>query len=187
MSSLHIEAILSEQHLNKVAAAKDIEFVSQFGSEHRRREALAWRAIVRREVGSGCNITYDEWGAPVVDTPNTYISVSHCDKFVAVIIADTPCAVDIESVGRNFERVAERYIGEKERQLCSDELWFAKVWCAKEALYKYHRIGGIDFIEDIKIVSYDATSQLIVAELPDHKDIVVRVAEHEGCIVASIG
>lgn len=187
MSSLHIVAIASEEQLRQGACAEDVEAVSHFASEHRRREALAWRAVVRQQLGTRCHIAYDEWGAPVVDTPDTHIGVSHCDKFVAVIISDTPCAVDIESCERNFANVAARYMTDRERQICSDSDWEAMVWCAKEALYKYHRKGGLDFRGDVKIVSYDATSQLIVATLPDHDTIAVRVAKHEGHIVASIG
>ena len=186
MSSLFVEQIASEEALRQGAEAEDWEVASRFGSEHRRCEALAWRAIVRRELGADCRISYDEWGAPVVDSANTHISVSHCDKFVAVIISDHPCAVDIESLDRNFVRIAERYMSQEESQLCSDERWCAMVWCAKEALYKLYRKGGIDFLRDIKILSYDTASQSIEASLPDRKGITVKIDQRDGYIVARI-
>ena len=187
MVSLHIEPIASEATLRQSAVEEDLAVASCFASEHRRCEALAWRGVVRRELGNDCHISYDRWGAPVVDIPNTHIGISHCDRFVAVIISDAPCAVDIESAERNFERVAERYISHEERNICSEKEWLAMVWCAKEALYKLYRKGGIDFIRDIKILSYDTASQSIEASLPDRKGVAVKIEQREGYIVASIG
>ena len=187
MSSLYIVPIASEEELRREAAAEDLEVVAHFASEHRRREALAWRGVVRRELGNDCKIGYDEWGAPTVDTAECEISVSHCDKFVAVLISDSPCGVDIESLDRNFGRIASRYMSDEEKSLCSDERWSAIVWSAKEALYKLHRKGGIDFIRDIKILSYDTASQSIEASLPDRKGVAVKIEQREGYIVASIG
>lgn len=187
MSSLFIEPIASEEVLRESATCEELNEVARFTAEHRRREVLAWRSIVRRKMGESCKIGHDEWGAPIVDTPNRYIGVSHSKEFVAVIISDEPCAVDIESPDRNFEGVAERYMSNEERKLCCEDGWPAKVWCAKEALYKLYRKGGIDFIEDIKISGYDSDSQIIEASLPDRKHIVVRIEHGDGYIVASIG
>ena len=186
MSSLYIVPIASEEELRREAAAEDLEVVAHFASEHRRREALAWRGVVRHELGNDCKIGYDECGAPIVDTAECEISVSHCDKFVAVLISDRHCGVDIESLDRNFARIASRYMSDEEKSLCSDERWSAMAWSAKEALYKLHRKGGIDFLKDIKIVSYDATSQLIKATIP-YRCVEVQITQHEGYIVASIG
>ena len=186
MSSLYIVPIASEEELRREAVAEDLEVVAHFASEHRRREALAWRGVVRRELGSDCKIGYDEWGAPTVDTAECEISVSHCDKFVAVLISDRHCGVDIESLDRNFARIASRYMSDEEKALSADKDWAAMAWSAKEALYKLHRKGGIDFLKDIKIESYDATSQLIKATIP-YRCVEVQITQHEGYIVASIG
>lgn len=165
MSRVFIEPIPSEEELQCSATAEDIAIVEQFGSEHRRREALAWRKIVRRELGSDCKIGYDEWGAPVVSLPNTYIGVSHSREQVAVIIGSTPCAIDIEERGRNFNGVAERFATAEERALSNEEYWLAKLWCAKEALYKYHRKGGVEIREDIKILGCNANSTSLQASV----------------------
>ena len=184
MSSLFVEPIASEEVLRQGAAPEDLELVARFTSEHRRCEALAWRGVVRRELGNDCKIGYDEWGAPTVDTVGRYISISHCDKFVAVLISDRPCGVDIESCNRNFERVASRYMSQTEMVLSADKDWAAMVWSAKEALYKLHRKGGIDFLKDIKVVSYDTTSQLIKALLPNAECVEVEIEKRGDYIIA---
>ena len=165
MSRVFIEPIPSEEELLQTAAAEDIAIVEQFGSAHRRREVLAWRAIVRRELGGDCKIGYDEWGAPEVSLPEIYISVSHSREVVAVIIGSKPCAIDIEECGRNFNGVAERFATAEERALSNEEDWLAKLWCAKEALYKYYRKGEVEIREDIKILGYNADSTSLQASV----------------------
>ena len=187
MVRLFIEPIATEEALREGATAEDRAIVEAFSSAHRRREVLAWRSIVRRELGSDCAIGYDEWGAPVVGNSDTHIGVSHCRDLVAVVISDSPCAVDVEERSRNFEGVSARYMTEQERAFASEEDWAAKVWCAKEALYKYYRRGNLDLKSEISIVGYSPTSQLIEAQLPNglHKEVKVEVrGEH---IVATIG
>ena len=165
MSRVFIEPIPSEEELLQTATAEEIAIVEQFGSAHRRREVLAWRAIVRRELGGDCKIGYDEWGAPEVSLPEIYISVSHSREVVAVIIGSEPCAIDIEECERNFGVVAERFTTAQERTLSNEEDWLAKLWCAKEALYKYYRKGGVEISEDIKILGYNADSTSLQASV----------------------
>ena len=167
------------------ATAEDLAIVARFSSEHRRREVLAWRSVVRRELGNDCTIGYDEWGAPIVGTPNTHIGISHCRDLVAVIISDAPCAIDIEERGRNFERVWERYMTSEEQALSADTDWLAKVWCAKEALYKYYRKGGVDIRKDIKILGYKADSESLQATIFDTR-LEVKVESQGDYIVATI-
>lgn len=132
----------------------------------RGREYLAWRAIVRREIGRDAAIAYNSAGAPVLANYPLHISVSHCrgrvadcreqadgaernsghvdeagqigeQVRVAVAISDAPCAVDIESVARDFQRAMPRYLSFSEQQLSAHPLFPAIAWCAKETLFKY--------------------------------------------------
>lgn len=185
MVRLFIEPIATEEALREGATAEDKAFVEAFSSAHRRREVLAWRSIVRRELGNDCAIGYDEWGAPVVGNSDTHIGVSHCRDLVAVVISDSPCAVDVEERSRNFEGVSARYMTDKERALSADTDWLAKVWCAKEALYKYYRKGGVEIREDIKILGYDADSKILQAAIFDTR-LEVKVESQGDYIVATI-
>lgn len=184
MHSIFIEPILPIEQLLPISTQEDIDLVSQFKSEHRRREALAWRAIVRRELGEACSIAYDECGAPVVDVEGRHIAVSHCDKFVAVVISAVACGVDIEHTKRNFARVADRYMSSSEMTLSSDENWLAKVWSAKEAIFKLRRGEQLDLKSDISIIGYDEESQHLVAQLSSGSRIVVQIEMRGDYVVA---
>ena len=72
-SRIVIERIATEEALRATATAADLAVVEQYGSASRRCESLAWRAVVREELGAEVAIAYDEYGAPVVDIPNIYI------------------------------------------------------------------------------------------------------------------
>lgn len=155
--------------------AEDVASASRFQREARRAEHLSWRRIVRRELGRGVHINYNDVGAPIVDIPNIYISVAHTsERWVAVAIADSRVGVDIECVERGFERVASRYISKEELALSDHLHWGAMVWSAKEAIYKLWGRRGVDLLVDMHIVGYDASQSVAYAVLGD--DAKVRVA-----------
>ena len=183
-SRVVIEPIASEETLRASAVTEDVAFVEQFTSASRRCEVLAWRAIVRRELGCDVDISHDEYGAPTVDTPNTYISVSHSRDRVAVQFADGACAVDIESVERDFRRVATRYLTCEEQQLAEQYDLYAEMWSAKEALYKYYKKGGLDFVRDVAIKEYK--EGILYCSILDGEPIEVKVKRANGLVMAVI-
>ncbi|MEG1884977.1 MAG: 4'-phosphopantetheinyl transferase superfamily protein [Alistipes sp.] len=159
-NKLIIEPIYSLCEVQNLVPERDWLLSQAFGSEQRRREFLSWRAVVYRELGA-VELAYNAVGAPVVEHSNVYIGVSHCRGRVAVCISDKPCAVDIEQTKRNFRRVASRYISEQEQTLSDDPLLPAVVWCAKECLYKYAGLAGLDFLRDIRVTQLDLKSGTI--------------------------
>ena len=163
--------------------AEDVASASRFQNERRRNEHLAWRRVVRRELGRGVTISYNEVGAPQVDTPNTYISVAHGAGCVAVAISDQRIGVDIESTERNFGKVSSRYMSNVEQQLCSDETWEAAVWAAKEALYKLYGKEGVELRDELCIEEYNAQNKQLKARLMDDKRANVDIEFRDGGIV----
>ena len=159
--------------------AQDIASASRFQNERRRNEHLAWRRIVRRELGREVVIDYNDTGAPCVDTPNIYISIAHCPERVAVAIAEERIGVDIESRERNFLAAASRFMSKEERALCHDEDWAAMVWCTKEACYKYHGKRGIDLLDDIRIEYYNPTTRRIGVRFEDSSSVEVEISLHD--------
>ena len=150
--------------------AEDVASASRFQREARRAEHLSWRRIVRRELGRGVSISYNDVGAPVVDSSNIYISIAHAkERMVAVAIADEVVGVDIESMDRDFERVASRYMSAEEQQLSCDDVWYAMVWSAKEAMYKLCGRRGVDLTADMHIVSYDEALGQAVGMVDDRR------------------
>jgi phosphopantetheinyl transferase len=165
--------------------ASDVASASRFQNDKRRREHLAWRRVVRNELGRDVVIDYNEVGAPVVDTPNTYISVAHGGDSVAVAIADEPVGVDIEALDRNYERIMSRYMSPAEEALSKMEEWPAVVWTAKEAIYKLYGKREVNLTQDIRIQTFDPELMLLMAEVRDTKGIVVKAQIVENSVVVA--
>ena len=165
--------------------ASDVASASRFQNDKRRREHLAWRRVVRSELGRGVVIDYNEVGTPIVDIPNTHISVAHGGERVAVAIADERVGVDIENLDRNYERVKSRFMSPTEEALSDMEEWPAMVWTAKEAIYKLYGKREVDLTEDIHITALNTETMTLSAEVRDTKGIVIEVRIIENSVVVA--
>lgn len=187
MVNLFVEA-LPKVYLccDALIAAEDVASAMRFQNEKRRREHLAWRRIVRRELGSKVHIDYNDVGAPVVDVENRWISVAHGGECVAVVIADSPVGVDIESLSRDFDRVAPRYMTEAEIALFDDCRWACFVWCAKEAMYKLYGRRGVELRGELRVDSFDGESMTLYGGMVNMAQAVVKISLYEDDIVVAI-
>lgn len=166
--------------------AEDVASAMRFQNEKRRREHLAWRRIVRRELGAGVHIDYNDVGAPVVDVEDRWISVAHGGESVAVAIADKPVGVDIECLDRDFDRVAPRYMTEGELALSQDARWACFVWCAKEAMYKLYGRRGVELRGELRVDSFDSESMTICGGMADMAPAVVQISLYDDDIVVAV-
>lgn len=181
MVKLYVEPIPSLYACcDALITAQDVASASRFQNERRRMEHLAWRRIVRRELGRGVGISYNEVGAPQVDVEGRYIGVAHCKERVLVAIADERVGVDIEPMYRDFGRVEERIMSVDERGLSSDDRWAGVVWCAKEAMYKYYGRSAIDLQRDLRIVAVDGVAKCVYGVLPNGERVEIKISLHEG-------
>ena len=167
-------------------AAEDVASAMRFQNEKRRREHLAWRRIVRRELGAKVHIDSNDVGAPIVDVKGRWISVAHGGESVAVAIADEPVGVDIEAIGRDFDRVAPRYMTDAELALSQDEHWACYVWCAKEAMYKLYGRRGVELRGELRVESFDSDGMAIYGSMVDMAQAVVKISFYDDDIVVAV-
>ncbi len=180
MNKLFIGDICSIiQQDDSLLTPSDWGALERFGSERRRTEQFAWRLLLRSSLLKlGCDddvatadIDYDEVGAPYLVGCNThiYIGVSHSISHAAVVVADHPCAVDIELCSRNFAKVQSRFLSQSEVELLSsyDQEGFALplAWSTKEALYKLSNTNGLDFVDDITLLAIDSEACTITGRI----------------------
>ncbi len=157
-----LELIRSLEDLINQANTHDIEVVKG-QSPKRQREQLAWRRIVRNHFeNQPVILSYNEVGAPQIELLSSskryYIGVSHSSSHVAVIIASRPCAIDIETLSRDFSRVASRYLSPTEAALSSSPDHLALAWSAKEALYKFAGRKELTLFSDIRLTQLSGGS-----------------------------
>lgn len=158
------------EELEREATAEELLSLEGITFPHRRVERLSWRRALRKGIGEGIIIEYDQQGAPVIkNSQYKHISVSHCRDRVAVLLSARECGVDIECRDRRFSAIAERYLTEEEHFVASKanfdrQTFLALAWSAKEAQYKMLRREGVDLCRDLRIVAISPKQQSIVAE-----------------------
>ena len=167
-------------------AAEDVASAMRFQNEKRRREHLAWRRIVRRELGAKVHIDYNAVGAPQVDIAGRFISVAHGGESVAVAIADEPVGVDIESLDRDFDRAKERYMNARELALSDDSCWACYAWCAKEAIYKLCGKRGLELREELLLEEFDRESMTIYGGVVNMAQALVKLSHHGDDVVVAV-
>ena len=137
------EIIVFGRHIN----------TSNYTAEKRKKEHLVSRILVN-EIYSTKTIIYNEFGAPELDN-GKYISISHSKELVTVIISDLKSGIDIEEISEKSLRLAAKFVSDKNLIKLNKEK-ATLIWCIKEAIYKWHQKGKVDFIKDIIIPEFIA-------------------------------
>lgn len=90
-------------------------------------------------------LEYDEHGKPHVYTiegDEIYFSLSHSGDYVACIIADKSCGIDIERHSdRDYEKIARRICTDSELEHVKTKEEFYQVWTLKESVMKAEGLG----------------------------------------------
>lgn len=143
---------------------EELEEISLYKSEQARRERLSVLALVQTLFEEPVHIGHHENGAPYIENDSTRISITHTNRFAAVIIHPSEeVGIDIESIKRDFTAVEKRALSPEERDDLMDKeeddpekmvernTQLAIYWCAKEALYKRMGRNNVDFSEDMEV------------------------------------
>ena len=135
-----------------IALGKGIN-TDNYTSEKRKKEHFASRLLVN-EICPTKTIIYNEFGAPELNN-GKHISISHSKELVAVILSDKKTGLDIEQISEKSLRIASKFVSARNLINLNKEK-ATLIWCIKEAIYKWHQKGGVDFIKDIIIPEFFA-------------------------------
>jgi phosphopantetheinyl transferase len=135
--------------------------------EHRKREWLSVRVLLKELLREEKEILYLPSGKPYLADHSWHISISHTkcrDKslirgYVAVILnKDEEVAIDIEKISPRIENIRSRFVNEEEERALSktNELVHLLLhWSAKESLFKRLGVENVDFKTQLHIVPFD--------------------------------
>lgn len=150
----------SEEELRKISPipTDELEEISYIKSESLRKQKLAVRALLDRLFDEKVYLSHHDNGKPYIENSATNISITHTDKYVAVILNDMEeVGIDCESLDRNFSAVEKKALSEDEieevngadEDMRNEQL--AIYWCAKEAIFKKMSQHNLDFSEQIEV------------------------------------
>lgn len=152
------------------------EEISYIKSESLRKQKLAVRALLDSMFEEKVYLNHHDNGKPYIENSATNISITHTDKFVAIILNDTDeVGIDCESLDRDFSAVEKKALSEDEIDGLDDDLedrkeQLAIYWCAKEAVYKLVSQHNVDFAEQIEVEDFRPREEGTLVANFIHKD-----------------
>ena len=152
----------------------ELEELEILRSEARRKEKLAVRALLNELYPEKVYLGHHDNGKPYIQNCADEISISHTNRFVAIITHDEEdVGIDIECVNRDFSAVEKKALSEEELDDLSDKnhnLQLAIYWCAKEAIYKRMSQRRVDFAEQIELEKFTPRRDGELEAVFIHKD-----------------
>ena len=147
----------TEEELKELSStpSDEMEEISFIRSESLRKQRLAVRALLNTLFDEKVYLSHHDNGKPYLENNPVNISISHTEKYVAVILHEEEnVGIDIESLDRDFSAVEKKALSEDEIDDLEDEKrneQLAIYWCAKEAVFKLLSRYNVDFAEQIEI------------------------------------
>ena len=166
----------SEAQLREATSipSDELEEISFLKSESLRKQKLAVRVLLDAMFEEKVYLSHHDNGKPYIENNAVNISITHTDKYVAVILDDrNDVGIDCESLDRDFSAVEKKALSEEEIEDLDDERrneQLAIYWCAKEAVYKKISQYGVDFAEQIEIDSFHPRGEGALEATFIHKD-----------------
>ena len=138
---------------------------NKISNETRKREWLAVRVLLNEVLGFWPQISYTETGKPLLQNHSRHLSISHSKFMVGILLCTSPHAgIDIERTTRSIDKVAGRFLSEKEQTLIENtpnKYGQIIYWCAKEAIFKAVNESNILFSKQIYISEISDNGKMI--------------------------
>jgi len=150
-----VEILKSQLHLND----SDRTEFDKIVSEKRKLEFLGIRTALKTVIGKEIFIQYDDGGKPHLSDNSFQISISHSNKWIAVIVHPLKkVGIDIECPTDKIQKLYKRFLSpieQKELSGGNDIHQLLIAWSAKEALYKIIGKESIDFANQLRIYPFE--------------------------------
>lgn len=132
-------------------------------SEKRKKEYLGVRIAFKALIDKEVNIIYDASGKPFLADGAFSISISHSNKWIAVIAHPNQLVgIDIECPTDKIHKIHKRFLSvleQNELNNGNDIKQLQLAWSAKEALYKIIGNESIDFANQLRIYPFEVETK----------------------------
>ena len=168
----------SESELKALCSipSDEMEEIAMYKSESQRRQKLAVRCLLDQAFEEKVYLNHHDNGQPFIENEATNISITHTDKYVAIILhREEELGIDIESLDRDFSAVEKKALNEDEIDDLEEDQsekneQLAIYWCAKEAIYKRMGVNKVDFAEQIDVERFNVRKEGELEATFIHKD-----------------
>ncbi len=137
-------------------------------------------------------IKKDEFGKPFIDEIDEHISISHTQSACAILFTRAPYpGMDIELLRPQLFKIYSKYLSptEQDKHDIKDLKTLTLLWSAKEAIFKWHGVGEVDFRVHIYIQHIDFENNKIKAQFLKPKyetELELQFLEHKFHVITYI-
>jgi len=132
---------------------------NKIASDKRKLEFLSIRVALKSLLGKEIQIEYDSEGKPHLSDQSYHISISHSNKWIAVMAhTSRNVGIDIECPSDNIQKLYQRFLSiteQKELSNGNDIRQLLLAWSGKEALYKIIGREAVDFANQLRIFPFE--------------------------------
>ena len=167
----------TEDELMKLSSVPtdEMEEISLIRNSNVRKQKLAVRALLNEVFEDKVYLSHHDNGKPFLENCITNISITHTDKYVAIIThQEEDLGIDMECIDRDFTAVKEKALSDEEREELEDDdrmqEQLAIYWCAKEAIFKRMSQNKVDFSEQILVSHFNPKDEGELEATFIHKD-----------------
>lgn len=130
-------------------------------TQKRKLEFLAARIAFQQLTNASETVVYGHDGKPYCESLNYKLSITHTQKWVAVIVHPSlEIGIDIETPNIRFKTLYKRFLNSSEQEyLASSINKIQLAWSAKEALYKIIGKDAVDFATQLEIADFELASE----------------------------
>lgn len=141
---------LNIEEISKKVSKERIDRAAKLKHETDRKRSISVEYLLNEmiketypEIKTPVILSYDEKGKPHLNDDSIYFSLSHSGDYVACIISDKPCGIDIErhSDRREYEKIAKRICTDREILQIQNKEDFYSFWTLKESALKAVGLG----------------------------------------------
>lgn len=172
----------SQELFNAELPTSTLQYAQEsFKSAKRQREWLGVRLLLKSICGEQAQIGYTPTGAPLLVDSDTNISISHSGSLIALVFSDERIGLDIQMISDKPLRIKSHFLDETEERVFGDHLDMlsaVKLWCAKEAVYKFLSVPETPLIGGITLRNVDGKIEEI------NHDLSIHFEHYRGAIFA---
>ena len=132
---------------------------NKIASDKRKLEFLSIRVALKSLLGKEIQIEYDSEGKPHLSDQSYHISISHSNKWIAVMAhTSRNVGIDIECPTDKIQKLYQRFLSiteQKELSNGNDIRQLLLAWSGKEALYKIIGREAVDFANQLRIFPFE--------------------------------
>ncbi len=122
---------------------------------------------------------------PFLSNEKYHFSISHCGNYAAAIVSSNQrVGIDIEIPTDKIFRISHKFLNAEEKMFLDDQMSTQQLmqlatllWSTKEAMFKWHGDGGVDFREHLQIKNIEGTNEegKLICQFQKFEEVLLTV------------